>query len=564
MPVLACNPALQRRLPNSSSEGSLVPMIERRQLGTLSLLAAGSAAFGAEARPRRQEPTERLTVETAQGKLSGLRSADTISFKGVRYGESAAASRFRPPIAVQPWSGVKLATRLGNQCPQVNPDSMAWLDPSPQSEDCLYLNLWARPDAKKRPVMVWIHGGGYWWGSAGAPIYDGTRLAEKEDIVFVSVNHRLNAFGFLYLAGLGTEFGHTANIGLLDLVEALRWIQQNIAAFGGDPENITLFGESGGAMKISALMAMPSAKGLFAKAIMQSGATMGFLTPDKATETTRQLLRELGLTPGDASKLEHLPPTDLATAAARIVDSAGLWDISELPLGPVIDRATIPYQADEAAALALAADVPAIIGTNTDETSWLLALDGTVATPADDRELIRLIQAAYPEQSDTDLQRRIAHRRSLQSSVSRQQLLVQVTTDLWMGDMALQKAEIRASAGSASTFLYVFDWKDPVFGGRWAPHAGEVPFVLDALDQPHVMSDNEDLSVARAQIDPTGTRFELRDAMMRAWTNFARCGLPLAPHLPAWPAFRPEKPNAMAFGASPTARITGLPSLRAN
>jgi para-nitrobenzyl esterase len=442
----------------------------------------------------------------------------------------------------------------------VNPDAAAWSDNSTQSEDCLVLNIWAQRGAVKRPVMVWIHGGGYWWGSAGAPIYDGARFAEHESVVFVSLNHRLNAFGFLHLGDLSSEFENAANIGLLDLVEALRWIKRNIEAFGGDPDNVTIFGESGGAMKVSALMAMPAAKGLFSKAIMESGATTRFLAPAEATQTTRRLLDELGLSSADAARLRHVPQDELARAAIQIVEKDGLWDISKLPFGPVLDPGTLPFHPSDSGGIELSARVPAIIGTNADETAWLLALAGAIPEPLDDQELARRIGSHYPDLAEAEISWRIAHRRNEQPGITRQALLVRITSDLWMGDHAVARAETRSRAGSAPSYLYLFDWREPMFGGEWAAHGNEVPFVLSGLDQKHVISNQEDSAAARAKSDPSGTRYDLRDAMMRAWANFARHGRPAAPLLPTWRPFDARNRNMMVFARSPIGVVLDVPS----
>ena len=237
-----------------------------------------------------------VTVRTAEGELRGRRNGDTLALKGVRYAESSAgANRFRPPVPVLPWTGVRDALEVGDPCYQHNPDWKHWREPTDGSEDCLFLNIWTGGLARKKPVMVFFHGGAYFYGSGGAPMYDGGDLAARGDVVVVTVNHRLHAFGFTYLAGLSEEHADCANVGLLDLVEALRWVKRNIAAFGGDPENVTLVGESGGGGKVSCLMAMPSAQGLFHKAIIQSGSQLNVRSPEDATRDTLQLLEILGI-----------------------------------------------------------------------------------------------------------------------------------------------------------------------------------------------------------------------------------------------------------------------------
>ena len=232
-------------------------------------------------------------VETTHGKLRGRVQGGLAEFKGIHYGASTAGvNRFLPPQPVRAWSGVRDAIRLGNQSPQVNDDLPIWLDSSPASEDCMVLNVWAPETAARSsrlPVMVWLHGGGWRFGSAGAPAYDGANIAREGDVVRVGINHRLNLFGFTYLGDGDERFAAAGNAGQLDLVAALKWVRDNIEAFGGDPSNVTLFGQSGGGGKVTALLGMPLAHGLFHKAIVQSGSVLRNREPGDAAELTHRM-----------------------------------------------------------------------------------------------------------------------------------------------------------------------------------------------------------------------------------------------------------------------------------
>ncbi len=265
-----------------------------------------------------------LTVETTAGKIRGFAKDKVYGFRGVPYGASTAgAGRFMPAAKPKPWAGVKDCIQFGGRSPQVmpgiEPPEVLATDPKePLSEDCLVLNVWSQGlGTGKRPVMVWLHGGGFTGGSASFSIYDGANLARKQDVVVVGVNHRLNAFGYLYLAELGgAKYAQSSNVGQMDIAAALEWVRDNIARFGGDPANVTIFGQSGGGAKVSTLLAMPSAKGLFHRAIVQSGAMLRGTPPDVATKNATAFLAALGLKPNQIDDLQTMP-MDKVIAALR-------------------------------------------------------------------------------------------------------------------------------------------------------------------------------------------------------------------------------------------------------
>jgi para-nitrobenzyl esterase len=472
-------------------------------------------------------------ARTQAGRVQGFHNGKAHVFKGIQYGASTAGdNRFMAPKKPQPWSGVRDATKLGSQTPQLTAimlaEEVVSLDNSPFSEDCLYLNVWtpALNDNRKRPVMVWFHGGGFTAGSGGDVRYDGSNLAHKHDVVLVTVNERLNAFGFLYLGQLGGErYADSGNAGLLDLVAALRWVHDNIHEFGGDPDNVTIFGQSGGGGKVSTLMATPAAKGLFHRAICESGLAMKSIQPDVATAMTRKVMEALELQPNQVDRLQNVPVDDLL-AAMNYISSRGPGAGGLLQFGPVIDHRTLfrdPWTPD---APAESAHVPMLLGSVLTEGTFMLT---TPRDPINDREFHERVQhglgfGAPPLSADKAAELIALYRRDY-PNVANTRLFQIMTGDNWMIPSVAAVGERKAAQNGAPAYVYHWEWITPVEGGRLgAPHTIEIPFVFDNMDVP-----TADL------ITGTGEdRFAMADKASRAWTAFARSGNPNVTGLPHW------------------------------
>src|SRR5208337_2897092 len=330
---------------------------------------------------------EHVVVETNCGKIRGIADNGVNVFKGVRYAESPEGEgRFAPPKKLQPWTGVRDAFAFG--LPPALLKLFAGRELPPMSENCLVLNVWtpAVNDGRKRPVMFWCHGGAFISGSGDSPWYEGTNLCRKGDVVVVTINHRLGAFGYLHLGEFGgEEFAASGNAGMLDIVAALKWVRDNIAAFGGDAGNVTIFGESGGGAKVSVLLAMPAAHGLFHKAIMQSGPAVQMASREDATATARRVLAELGLGESQLGELRRVSADQLNKAQNAVVRNVSMMSFANrrrMGFNPVVDGKYLPGGPFEPVAPAISANVPLMIGTNKDEMTlffglapWLDGLD---------------------------------------------------------------------------------------------------------------------------------------------------------------------------------------------
>src|SRR5580698_6610399 len=466
-------------------------------------------------------------VETASGKIRGAVINKVSAFRGIPYGASTeGANRFMPPVKPKPWTGVLDTVEWGPEAPQGPhteiPEVAATIPKQSISEDCLHLNVWTTSANRgaKRPVMVWFHGGGFTSGSGSYTIYDGANMARKHDVVTVTVNHRLNSFGFLYLADIGgAKYANASNVGMTDVVAALEWVRDNIANFGGDPNNVTIFGQSGGAGKVSTLLAMPSAKGLFHRAIIQSGSNVKGVSTEDATKTARTLMEKLGVKTAD--ELQQVPMDQLVAAT---LSTRGLR------LAPVVDGSTLPGGPFDPTAPAISADVPLLIGSVEFEVNFFPT---TKLDPIDATELHAAVKQAT-RAGDADVDKLIALYRKGRPNASVIDLSQIIASDGFRTPVITEGE--RKAAQSAPVYIYYFTWKSPVHDGKLkAFHTLEIPFVLANVDE------------SKSMTGSGADRYPLQDKMSGAWAAFARTGNPNHKGLPNWPAFKTDQRATMVF-----------------
>jgi para-nitrobenzyl esterase len=490
------------------------------------------------------------TVEIAAGRLQGQEYKGTYVFQGVPYASPPLGRlRFRPPAPVEPWSGVRSAIGVGPSAPQIAP----LLGPARRllptgsggfDEDCLYLNVWTPAGSGRgRPVMVWIHGGGFVMGSGSTPVYSGRRLARRGDVVLVTLNYRLGALGFLQLQeACGGETPVASNLGIRDQIAALEWVRDNIEAFGGDPGNVTLFGESAGAMSVATLMGAPRARGLFHKAILQSGAAHHVANPERARMVAELFLSELGLSPEKSEGLAECSTQALLDAQHRTTLKLGIAQ-GTLPWQPAVDGDVLPEQPLDAVAKAASRGIPMLIGTNREE--WkLFTLGDRRARRLDEAGLRRRLERIVPgrdAQGVTDAERALAtycEARAGHESVAPPELWVAIQTDRVFRYPATRLAELHG-AHTPATYAYLFEWAPSVLRTRIGScHALEIPFVFGTFRHPAL----------RLFFGASQTVRTLSRVMQKAWLEFARSGNPNHDALAVWRPYTAERRSTMILG----------------
>jgi para-nitrobenzyl esterase len=497
-------------------------------------------------------------AETNAGKIRGYQRNGVYIFKGVPYGASTAgARRFMPPVKPEPWKGIRNALQYGRVCPyqdsaHMNTDGKNLANSDEDAfvlhraaagtvfgEDCLRLNLWT-PEinaSRKRPVMVYMHGGGFSAGSGHDLLsYDGESLARNHDAVVLTHNHRLNVYGYLNLGALGgEEYASSANVGMLDLVAVLAWVRDNIAAFGGDPGNVTIFGQSGGGGKVLALMAMPAAKGLFHRAIVQSGPFLKSISPDYSGRLAELVVAELGLSKSQLSEIQSIPVDRLSGAAAEAMKkmprpkSSIRTVYGEYDWGPTVDGHILPGHPFDPGAPQISADVPLLTGTDLHEA--VSGLDRPNANAMGAEELDRLVKEEFGGSSQAIID---AYRRDYPKATPFG--LYAIIAAASFRRPAFEQALRKAALGAAPAYSYIYSWRTPVLDGRPGSfHACEIAFAFDNAE------------ICDHYSGGTPEAFVLSKQISTAWVNFARTGNPNHDGLPHWPTYTAENRATMYF-----------------
>ena len=518
----------------------------RTFLGTA---ATGAATFGlAGISPRLWAATDAV-VETTNGKVRGMRANAVYSFLGVRYGApTSGKNRFMPPQKPAPWAGVQDAFDYGNIAPQRNPAARAAAGPptglfaalrpddpgKPESEDCLFLNVWTGGlNDRKRPVMLWLHGGGFVSGSDGASAEQGANLVRRGDVVVVGINHRLGLLGYTHLGDIaGKPFERSGNVGMLDAIAALEWVRDNIERFGGDPNRVMIFGESGGGQKVSMLLGATPAKGLFHRAVIESGPGVKMMERARASKIAGMVLAEVGLTPKQAIEIQSVPLERLMAAQFAVNAKLG----PQVPglmdgFGPVIDSEILPAHPFHPNAPAVSAEVPVIVGYNrtestffSDEASYSLNEEGL-------KTRMKTLLGDHAEQV-IDVYRKAS------PSATASELYIDISTDYPTMGYSVDIAERRAALGRAATYMYRFDWATPLLNGKYrSPHTLEIGFVYDNITMPPRISGGGPEAAALAA------------RVSESWIAFAETGNPNSKKsgLPEWPAYESQRRATMLF-----------------
>jgi len=473
-------------------------------------------------------------VETHYGKLRGTVRKGIHSFKGISYGASTAGkNRFMPPVKPEAWAGVREAIQFGHWSPQnfqyhELEAPQADIQVEGTSEDCLVLNIWTpQPSTgRKRPVMFWNHGGGWSSESGSNPWVDGEALARRGDVVVVTINHRLNLFGCCHLGDIGGEkYSASGLAGMLDIVAALEWVRDNIAQFGGDPGNVLVFGESGGASKTHSLLAMPKAKGLFHRAAMESGGGAGGgRTRDQANQSARALMAQLGIPANRADDMQTVPMKKLLAAMSAMGQQGRGGAGGGQPFSPFVDGVIVPADTFDPVATPVSDTIPILIGTNLTEQA-LFAWNGQdrPAFDLDEDGLRQRAKGFVGEQKAAQLFD-LYMQRNPAKSIS--DIYFKMFTDRGMRGAAITAAERKFQQGKAPVYMYLFEWQSPALNGiLGSPHTAEMPFVWDNTEIPRLIS--------------TGSPAEkaLAARVSEAWIQFARTGNPSHKGLPNWPAY---------------------------
>jgi para-nitrobenzyl esterase len=522
------------------SDRTGIARLTRRALLQRSLFGGGAALLGAWTIPQSSFSAGSAppVAETQYGKVRGVTIQGVQMFRGIPYGgPTEGAGRFMPPAKPKKWAGVFDATRNGPRSPQGGGANSIFTDPKigayfsggrsdaaalaaqTESENCLVLNVLTPGHRGRLPVMAYIHGGGFAVGSCVLTAFS-DRFVREQQVILVGINHRLGVLGYTYLGAISGKYADSGNAGQLDLVAALQWVRDNIASFGGDPENVTIFGESGGAAKISTLLAMPAAKGLFKRAIIESGSMLQVADLESAAKLGKNLLDSCGLSEARVDELQNLPLERI------MASSPGRGPGGIMRLEPVLDGRSITRQTWEPAAPDVSADVAMIIGNCKDEAT-LLSADQTVFDLDATSLSARLVQAGMPEPVATQVLA-LYHRDYPAETPS--DIYFRIASDRGARPNAVTQAERRIAQGKANVYMYHFEWNTPLLAGKLrAFHTAELPLAMRLVEFPE--SENLSRQIAGA------------------WASFARDGDPHHGGLPKWPAYSITQRTTMIFNA---------------
>ena len=474
-------------------------------------------------------------VETEHGKVRGIMSGGIAVFKGLRYGaDTSGRNRFMPPMPVPKWSGVRDALDYGNVAPQIPADRrrayadliLNDLQPGGMGEDCLVLNLWTpQPSASsKRPVLVRFHGGGFYGGSSNSPGGDGEMLARFGECVVITVNHRLSSLGYLYLGDDG-DFADSGSVGMQDLVACLKWIRNNVSAFGGDPNRVLIFGQSGGGAKVSHLLAMPEAQGLYSAAGVMSGSRLTAMTRESAVEPAEKLLGKLGLTRKDVRKLQSIPYSALLAAQAEVEANERSRGEAPRSFAPVMGT-SIPRHPFEPDAPSMSAKIPLVVSTVLDERSYR---ESKFDMTWDD------VKKVMQRLAGGDADEVLAMYRDEDPQATPFIVNARVITDTSFRRNAITMAERKAVAGGAPVWMYLWTTPSPAFGGRYGATHG-----IDVSPSMH--------DIRFPLMGPTANSVRLADQLASVWVSMATNGTPNNKYLPDWKPYDTTNRTTMVFG----------------